>query len=80
MKETFWLEDQERDVNEFESSVLHCIISTSGKKTPKPLAKGMHRQKCNDLIHMDLLFIGKSHMENMKYLLLLQEYLSGNAC
>lgn len=44
----------------FTQICIHCIISRSVERVPRPLASALHAQRPNEVVHMDLLYMGLS--------------------
>lgn len=65
-----------QDVKEFVQGCIHCIISRSGERVPRPLASALHAQKPNEVVHMDFLYMGPSTKDELKYILILKDDLT----
>lgn len=64
------------DVKVFVNSYLHCVISRTGERIPRPMANKMNGRKPNEVVHMDFLYMDPNASETLKYLLLLRDDLS----
>lgn len=64
------------DVKEFVSDYLHCVVSRTGEKIPRPIGKALHGSTPNEVVHMDFLFMGKAATSDMKYVLIIRDDLS----
>lgn len=65
-------------VNRFAGNFLHYIVSRTGDKVPRPLAHALHGTKPDEMLYMDLLYIGDS-TQGLKYFLVLCDALSSYA-
>lgn len=63
------------DAKEFTQQCIHCILSRTGEKVPRPLGQALHAQRPNEVVHMDFLYMGPSE-NNFKYVLLMKDDLS----
>ena len=63
------------DVSQFVSNCIHCVMSKSGQKVPRPLSLTLHATKPNEVVHFDFLYLGQSFGE-MRYVLVLKDDLS----
>jgi hypothetical protein len=66
-----------KDVKVFVQNSLHCVATTSGDKTPRPLGTQLQATKPNKILHFDFLYIGLSREGNYQCILLLKDDLSG---
>lgn len=79
-QELFWWKDMRRDVDAFVVLSVHCIFWRAGEKIQRPLHTALHRQNSKVVVHVDLLFMGKSNTAALKYLPLFKDVLSGYCC
>ena len=63
------------DVSIFVSNCVHCIMSKTGHKIPRPLPLTLHATKPNEVVNFDFLYLGQSHTE-IKYVLVIKDDLS----
>ena len=59
------------DTKDFVDLYLHCIVSRTGKKIPRPLATALNGSRPNEVLHVDFLYMGPCQ-EGLKYILLLR--------
>ena len=65
----------EQDVSKLVRSCLHCILTRADEVIPRPLGSGLHVSMPNEVINMDVLFIGPGRDGN-KYILIIRDDLS----
>lgn len=63
-------------VEDFVLNCFHCIIARSWERIPCPLARALHGQLLNEVIHMYFLYIGPVRDSVWKYVLILEDYLT----
>ena len=65
-----------KDVDALVRDCLHCIVTRTGEKVPRPLGHAMHGDSPNEVVHLDFLYMGRSSSEKV-YVLLIRDDLSG---
>lgn len=77
VRASFLWTNLEADGAEFVQLCIHCIVSRTGDRIPRPLSAALHGQRPNELVHLDSLYMGQSDTRNLTYLLLMKDYLTG---
>ena len=72
LRETFFWNELDKDVEVFVGQCFHCILTRSGKLIPRPLATALHGERPNEVLHMDFLYMGPD-IDGKKYLLILRD-------
>ena len=54
----------------FVSNCIHCLMSKTGQKIPRPLSLTLHATKPNEVVNFDFLYLGQSYGD-MKYVLVM---------
>ena len=75
LKSSFYWDSMEQDCTHFVDSCIHCILSRTGNKIPRPLATTCHADKPNEVVHFDFIYMGASS-EEYKYILVIKDNLS----
>lgn len=65
-----------QNVREFTLAYIHCIVSKNGERISRPLAAAIHRNRPNQVVHADFLYMCPAKGSNMKYLVLIKDELS----
>ena len=65
-----------QDCKDFVDCCIHCIVSRTGQKIPRPLATTLHGSRPNEVVHSDYLYLGPSR-DGLLYVLILKDYFSG---
>lgn len=63
----------ENDVSSFIGNCLHCLVSRTGEKIPRPLSLTLHGTKPNEVLHIDYLYMGNSGSQMFSYLLVIKD-------
>jgi hypothetical protein len=66
-----------KDVKVFVQNFLHYVATIPGDKVPRPLGTQLYVTKPNEILDLDILYIGLSKDGKYQYLLLLKDDLSG---
>lgn len=74
--EDFWWPNIKMDTEALVHDCLHCIITRAGDKVPRPLGHDLHGDTRNEVVHIDLLYMGQSSSRKV-YILLIRDDLSG---
>lgn len=64
------------DVTAFVSRCIHCIFTRTGEMVPRPLSSALHAANVNEVLHVDVLYMGRSQGQE-KYILIIRDNLSG---
>lgn len=64
------------DVTALVRGRLHCLVTRTGERVPRPLGHAMHGDRPKEVVHLDFLFMGESS-EHERYLLILRDDVSG---
>ena len=75
LKEQFYWRTLENDVRELVKGCLHCIISRTGEIIPRPLAHALHGANPNEVVDLDLLYMGISS-DGKTFVLIVRDDLS----
>ena len=60
LSEDFWRPSVRRDVDALVRDRFHCILTRTGERIPRPLGHAMHGDPPNEVVHMDVLYMGRS--------------------
>lgn len=71
----FYWEDLKEYVLSFVDSYIHCLISDSGDKIPRPMLHALHGSCMNEIIHFDYCWMEDSDNGD-KYVLVIKDDLS----
>lgn len=63
------------DTREFVADCIHCMMSKTGKKIPRPVSETLHATKPNEVVHFDFLYMGRSS-DDHRYVLVVKDDLS----
>ena len=72
LREQFTWKNIDSDVEGFVKGCLHCLVSRTGSKIPRPLSHQMHAMRPNEILHLDFLYMG-SGKDDMKYVLIFKD-------
>lgn len=74
--QSYWWADFKADVRKFTQSCIHCIVSRTGERIPRPLASALHGEKLNEVVHADFLYMGPAAGSDLKYILVIKDDVS----
>lgn len=74
--ESYWWMDVNRYVRESTQSCIHCIISRTGERIPRPISTVLHGTRSDEVVHVDFLYMGTAGGCDLKYELLIKDYIS----
>lgn len=75
LKEQYTWDSMEADAAELVSSCLHCIISKTVNRIPRPISLTLHGTSPNEVVNFDYLFMGPG-TDGFKYVLVIRDDLS----
>ena len=58
LKEPFYWEHLDKDVELFVSQCFHCILTRSGDLIPRPFATALHGERPNEVLHVNFVYMG----------------------
>lgn len=61
-----------KDVEQFIQIYLHCIISRTGERVPRPLTIVLHAQNPTEVVHLHFLYMGNTEESRLKYVLVVK--------
>ncbi len=73
--ENFVWKSQEKDVQTFVDSCLHCMVSRSGERVLRPMGHALHGLHPNEVVQADFLSLPKG-IDEKRYILLIRDDLS----
>lgn len=68
ISEYYW-KNLKENLRDFAQNCIHCIITNTGKRVPRPLSTALHGRRPNEVVHMDFLYIGAAKETDLKYVL-----------
>lgn len=66
----------EGDVREYTQSRIHCIVSKTEDRIPRPWSNAMHGPEPNEAVHADYLYMGPAAEGEPNYVLVIKDDLS----
>lgn len=75
VRENFIWEGMRADIESFVHGCLHCIMTRTGEVVPRPPGHPLHRERPNEVLHIDYLYMGASSGQ-LSYLLVTRDDLS----
>lgn len=76
LRENFFWENMDQDVEQLVKGCIHCLLVRSGDIVPRPLAHALHGDRPNEVNQFDFLCMGKSN-DGKCYVLLIPDIHSG---
>lgn len=76
MSQEYWWKDIKQAIKEFVQSCIHCIISRNGERIPRPMSAALHGERPKEVVYADLLCTGAAGNEDLKYSLVIKDYIS----
>lgn len=72
LSEKYWWDTMQNDCKVFVMSCIHCIMSTTGHRIPRPLGHNEIASRPNHVLHFDYLYMGRGIAGN-RYVLILRD-------
>lgn len=72
----FTSSDLRRDFKAFVQQRMHCVASTAGSRFRRSPATTLQRQKANQVVQVDVLYMGPSKRTKLKYVLIITDDLT----
>lgn len=75
---TYWWFNMEQYIKELKQSCIHCIVSRTHERIPRPLAIYLHINTPNELFHADILYVGDPDDYSINFLFVIKDDLSAS--